>query len=98
MPGLLDYIQTSMARSMLEEPVNRCNGSNNRAQSDKALIVTVHHPPYSLDTAHNGYLEVAIDRVIQATERIPTDMYTHTNILQENGELKMFRMLSLGLA
>jgi len=44
------------------------------APQDKALIVAVHHPPYSLDTAHGGYpdIEIALDRVIQATKRIPT--------------------------
>jgi calcineurin-like phosphoesterase family protein len=41
---------------------------------DKALIIAVHHPPYSLDTTHGGYpdIGIAIDRVIQATGRIPT--------------------------
>lgn len=41
---------------------------------DKALIVAVHHPPYSLDTQHGGYpdIEIAIDRVIQAAGRVPT--------------------------
>jgi hypothetical protein len=44
------------------------------APKDKALIITVHHPPYSLDTTHGGYpdIEVAIDRVIKDTGRIPT--------------------------
>lgn len=44
------------------------------ASPEKALIVAVHHPPYSLDKAHGGYpdIEIALDRVIQATGRIPT--------------------------
>ena len=44
------------------------------ASTEKALIVAVHHPPYSLDTAHGGYpdIGIAIDRVIQATGRTPT--------------------------
>jgi hypothetical protein len=44
------------------------------APIDKALVVAVHHPPYSLDTSHGGYpdIEIALDRVIQATGRIPT--------------------------
>ncbi len=44
------------------------------AAPEKALIVAVHHPPYSLDTTHGGYpeIEIAIDRMIQATDRIPT--------------------------
>ena len=44
------------------------------APSDKALVVAVHHPPYSLDSVHGGYpdIGIALDRVIQATGRIPT--------------------------
>ncbi len=44
------------------------------ADPNKPLIVTVHHPPYSLDTTHGGYpdIGISIDRVIQATNRIPT--------------------------
>jgi len=44
------------------------------APADKALLVTVHHPAYSLDTTHGGYpdIGISIDRVIQATKRIPT--------------------------
>jgi len=44
------------------------------AAKDKALLIAVHHPPYSLDTTHGGYpdIEIALDRAIQATGRIPT--------------------------
>jgi calcineurin-like phosphoesterase family protein len=44
------------------------------APKDKALIIAVHHPPYSLDIRHGGYpdIEIAIDRVIEATGRMPT--------------------------
>lgn len=44
------------------------------APKDKALLIAVHHPPYSLDTTHGGYpdIEIAIDRIIQASGRIPT--------------------------
>ena len=44
------------------------------APEDKALIVAVHHPPYSLDIVHGGYpdIEIAIDRAIQATARVPS--------------------------
>ena len=42
--------------------------------NDRALIVAVHHPPYSLDTTHGGYpdVEVSLDHMIQATQRIPS--------------------------
>lgn len=44
------------------------------APGDKALIIAVHHPPYSLDTVHAGYpdIEIAIDRAIQRTGRVPS--------------------------
>jgi hypothetical protein len=47
-------------------------------QKDKALILTVHHPPYSLDTTHRGYadIQVAIDRAIQNTGCSPTIVLT----------------------
>ncbi len=45
-----------------------------KAPQDKALLIAVHHPPYSLDTSHGGYpdIEIAIDRMIQSTGRVPT--------------------------
>jgi hypothetical protein len=44
------------------------------SEKEKALILAVHHPPYSLDEWHGGYpdIEIAIDRVMEATGRIPT--------------------------
>ena len=45
------------------------------APDDRCLLIAVHHPPYSLDSAHGGYAEIgdAIDRAIQAsrTNRYP---------------------------
>jgi hypothetical protein len=43
------------------------------APSDRALIVTVHHAPYSLDTAHGGYGDIgaAIDRASNVSGRTP---------------------------
>ncbi len=65
--GSLDARGTSEQQQWFEDQVSN-------APQDKLLIVSVHHPPYSLDTTHGGYadIEVAIDRVIQATGRIPT--------------------------
>ena len=44
------------------------------ASKDACLLLAVHHPPYSLDTTHRGYPEiaVAIDSAIQTTGRVPT--------------------------
>ncbi len=43
------------------------------ADPAKKLVITVHHPPFSLDTSHGGNPEIltAIDRAIQATGRVP---------------------------
>jgi len=67
--GSLDARGKSEQQQWFEEQVR-----NAPPAKDKALIVAVHHPPYSLDTTHGGYpdIEVAIDRVIQVTGRIPT--------------------------
>jgi hypothetical protein len=65
--GTLDARGTSEQQQWFENQVAS-------APKDKALIITVHHPPYSLDTTHGGYpdIEIAFDRVIQSTGRIPT--------------------------
>ena len=65
--GTLDARGTSEQQQWFQNQVTD-------APKDKALLVTVHHPPYSLDTTHGGYpdIEIALDRVIQATGRIPT--------------------------
>lgn len=65
--GTLDARGTNKQLHWFQEQVQN-------APSDRALIITVHHPPYSLDTAHGGYpdIEIALDRVIQATGHIPT--------------------------
>jgi hypothetical protein len=43
------------------------------APTDRALIVAVHHAPYSLDSAHGGYADigVALDRACETNKRYP---------------------------
>lgn len=43
------------------------------APKDSKLLVTVHHPPYSLDSVHGGTPEIltAIDRAIESSGRLP---------------------------
>ena len=43
------------------------------ADRKKKLIVTVHHPPFSLDSAHGGSPDIlnALDRAISASGRLP---------------------------
>ncbi|HEY6534565.1 MAG TPA: metallophosphoesterase [Candidatus Nitrosocosmicus sp.] len=65
--GTLDARGTNEQQQWFQQQVST-------APKDKALIIAVHHPPYSLDNHHGGYpdIEIAIDRIIQSTERIPT--------------------------
>jgi predicted phosphodiesterase len=48
------------------------------APKDKWLAVTVHHPPYSLDSAHGGTLDIltAIDRATVAANRAPDVVFS----------------------
>lgn len=48
------------------------------AKNDPCVIVVVHHPPYSLDTTHGGYLDIqtALDAAMSASGRIPTAVMT----------------------
>jgi hypothetical protein len=43
------------------------------APTDRALIITVHHAPYSLDTSHGGYGDIgdALDRAFTTVGRTP---------------------------
>lgn len=43
------------------------------ADPNKKLLITVHHPPFSLDSAHGGTPDIlnAIDRAIVASKRTP---------------------------
>lgn len=65
--GSLDARGASEQQTWFEDQISS-------SSEDKALIVTVHHPPYSLDTTHRGYpdIELSIDRAIEATGKIPT--------------------------
>jgi hypothetical protein len=65
--GTLDARGTGEQQQWFQDQVSN-------APADKALIIAVHHPPYSLDTTHGGYpdIGISIDRVIQATNRIPS--------------------------
>ena len=48
------------------------------ASKDKCLIIAVHHPPYSLDSAHGGSPEIlaAIDRAVEESERYPDAVFS----------------------
>ena len=69
--GTLDARGTSEQQTWFQDQYTK-------ADPEKALIVAVHHPPYSLDVVHGGYpdIEVAIDRAMQATGRAPTAVFS----------------------
>jgi hypothetical protein len=69
--GTLDARGTNEQQQWLEQQVTA-------APQDKALVLAVHHPPYSLDKTHGGYpdIEIALDRIIQSTGRIPSAVLT----------------------
>jgi len=48
------------------------------ADASKGLLLAVHHPPFSLDTAHGGYQDIldAIDQATKAAGRVPDAVFT----------------------
>jgi hypothetical protein len=48
------------------------------ADPDKCLLLAVHHPPFSLDTAHGGYQDIldAIDQAVVDSGRSPDAVFT----------------------
>ncbi len=70
--GLLDGLGTYQQQAWFEDQMIH-------APTDKCLIVTVHHPPYSLDGSHGGYSDIgnAIDRAAKAAGgRYPDAVFT----------------------
>jgi hypothetical protein len=65
--GTLDARGTFEQQRWLEEQLTAAGSKGG------FVVVAVHHPPYSLDKTHGGYLDivVAIDQAIQATGVIP---------------------------
>jgi DNA repair exonuclease SbcCD nuclease subunit len=64
--GLLDGSGTFEQQRWLAQQMKDAPG-------DRALIVTVHHAPYSLDTSHGGYGDIsrALDRAFHTVGRTP---------------------------
>jgi 3',5'-cyclic AMP phosphodiesterase CpdA len=65
--GTLDARGTFEQQRWLEQQLTAAK------TKDGFVVVAVHHPPYSLDKTHGGYLDVvvAIDQAIQTTGVIP---------------------------
>jgi hypothetical protein len=71
--GLYSNVEGSLDARGRNEQQSYLEAQMKSAPPDKKLIVTVHHPPFSLDLAHGGTLDIltALDRAISASGRIP---------------------------
>ena len=49
-----------------------------KAPADKCLVITIHHPPYSLDTAHGGYHLIGnkLDAAFAEAGRLPNIVFS----------------------
>ena len=65
--GTLDARGTFEQQRWFEKQLTEANAKGG------FIVVAVHHPPYSLDQTHGGYLDivVAIDQAIEATNVVP---------------------------
>jgi hypothetical protein len=65
--GTIDARGTFEQQRWLEKQLNEVKSK------DGFIVVAVHHPPYSLDKTHGGYLDivVAIDQAIETTGVVP---------------------------
>ena len=71
--GLYSNVEGSLdARGRMDQQ-HFLNTQMAAADASKKLIVTVHHPPYSLDSAHGGTPDIlnAIDQAVAASGRVP---------------------------
>jgi hypothetical protein len=71
--GLYSNVEGTLdARGRMDQQ-NFLNTQIQAADATKKLIVTVHHPPYSLDSAHGGTPDIlnAIDQAVAASGRTP---------------------------
>jgi hypothetical protein len=69
--GLLDPIGGRQQEAWYQDQLKN-------ADSDKCLLVAVHHPPFSLDDAHGGYPDIlaAMDDASKAANRYPDAVFT----------------------
>ena len=76
--GLYSNVEGSLDPRGGQEQQSWFEAQMTQAPANKALIVTVHHPPYSLDASHGGTpdIEIAIDRAIQNTGRKPDAVFS----------------------
>src|SRR5436853_1507523 len=65
--GTLDARGTFEQQRWLEQQLTSAKSK------DGFIVVAVHHPPYSLDKTHGGYLDivVALDQAMAATDVVP---------------------------
>ena len=76
--GLYSNIGGSLDARGTSEQQQWLQGQLKAAPTGKKLLITVHHPPYSLDSAHGGCPDIltALDRAFVAANRVPDAILT----------------------
>jgi hypothetical protein len=71
--GLYSNVEGSLDARGRNEQQQFLEDQMKNASKDKKLLITVHHPPFSLDSAHGGCPDIlsALDRAISTSGRIP---------------------------
>jgi len=71
--GLYSNVEGSLDARGRSDQQTYLEAQLNAADKSKKLLITVHHPPYSLDAAHGGTPDIlnALDRAAAATGRTP---------------------------
>jgi len=71
--GLYSNVEGSLDARGRNEQQRFLEDQMKQAPGNKKLLITVHHPPFSLDSAHGGVPDIliALDRAISASGRIP---------------------------
>jgi len=71
--GLYSNVEGSLDARGRNEQQTFLNNEMAKAPADKKLLVTVHHPPFSLDSAHGGCPDIltSLDTAIAMSGRVP---------------------------
>lgn len=71
--GLYSNVEGSLDGRGRMDQQHYLNTQMAAADTKKKLIIAVHHPPFSLDSAHGGVPDIlsALDQAIKATNRMP---------------------------
>jgi len=76
--GLFSNVDGSLDKDGEKEQYNWFVQQLKHASKSKCLVVSVHHPPFSLDSVHGGYPEIldAIDKASKEADRNPDAVFS----------------------